>query len=495
MSLAVRVIPCLDVAGGRVVKGLKFENLRDAGDPVEAARRYEAEGADELCFLDVAASHEERGTLAGLVARVADVLSIPFTVGGGVRSVEDAAALLSAGADRVTVNTAAVADPSLVTRLAERFGAQCVVVAVDAKKDGQRYVVSTHGGRRITTTGLAEWVGEVTTRGAGEILLTSMDADGTLAGFDLAMLKAARSATALPIVASGGAGDLAHFAPAVLAGGADAVLAASVFHDRVYTVGQVKRALAKAGVPVRPAIPAGLEEVAFDERGLVPVVVRDERTGSVLTLAWANEEALALTVETRTSHLWSRSRGELWKKGETSGNVQRVVRVSVDCDRDAVLYDVEPAGPACHTGAASCFSPIEALPGDAARAGEAADAREARTVGDTADGGPAVSDGALGDPFGLGPLFEVVAARKAHPEPGSYTNRLLAKGVEKCAQKVGEEGVETALAAVTRDDAGLAAEIADLMYHVVVLMAARDLPPESVARELAARRGRRREEK
>jgi len=477
MSLAIRVIPCLDVAGGRVVKGLKFENLRDAGDPVEAARRYEAEGADELCFLDVAASHEERGTLAGLVARVAEVLSIPFTVGGGVRSVEDAAALLSAGADRVTVNTAAVADPSLVTRLAERFGSQCVVVAVDAKKDGERYVVSTHGGRRITTTGLAEWVTEVTTRGAGEILLTSMDADGTLAGFDLAMLKAARSATALPIVASGGAGDLAHFAPAVLAGGADAVLAASVFHDRVYTVGQVKRALAKAGVPVRPTIPAGLEEVAFDERGLVPVVVRDERTGSVLTLAWANEEALALTVETRSSWFWSRSRRELWEKGETSGNVQRVVRVSLDCDRDAVLYDVEPAGPACHTGAASCFSPVEALPGDAA------------------DGDSPVSDGAAGDPFGLGPLFEVVAARKACPEPGSYTNRLLEKGVAKCAQKVGEEGVETALAAVTRDDAGLAAEIADLMYHVVVLMAARGLPPGAVAAELAARRGLRREEK
>ncbi len=494
MSLAVRVIPCLDVAGGRVVKGLKFENLRDAGDPVEAARRYEAEGADELCFLDVAASHEERGTLVGLVARVADVLSIPFTVGGGVRSVKDAAALLSAGADRVTVNTAAVADPALVTRLAERFGSQCVVVAVDAKKDGERYVVSTHGGRRITTTGLAEWVGEVTARGAGEILLTSMDADGTLAGFDLAMLKAARSATALPIVASGGAGDLAHFAPAVLEGGADAVLAASVFHDRVYTVGQVKRALAKAGVPVRPAIPAGLEEVAFDERGLVPVVVRDERTGAVLTLAWANEEALALTVETRSSHFWSRSRRELWKKGETSGNVQRVVRVSLDCDRDAVLYDVEPAGPACHTGARSCFSPISAFPVEGPGEGMMVDAPAARAAGDAADCGSAVP-GFGGDPFGLGPLFEVVAARKAHPEPGSYTNRLLAKGVEKCAQKVGEEGVETALAAVTRDDAGLAAEIADLMYHVVVLMAARGLPPGAVAAELAARRGLRREEK
>lgn len=476
MSLAVRVIPCLDVAGGRVVKGLKFENLRDAGDPVEAARRYEAEGADELCFLDVAASHEERGTLAGLVASVADVLSIPFTVGGGVRSVDDAGALLAAGADRVTVNTAAVADPGLVTRLAERFGSQCVVVAVDAKRDGERFVVSTHGGRRITGIGLASWVAEVTARGAGEILLTSMDADGTLAGFDLAMLKVARSVTSLPIVASGGAGALAHFAPAVLEGGADAVLAASVFHDRTFSVGRVKRALAAAGVPVRPAVSAGLEGLAFDANGLVPVVVRDERTGAVLTLAWANEEALALTVETRLSHFWSRSRRELWKKGETSGNLQRVVRVSVDCDRDAVLYDVEPAGPACHTGAATCFTPIEAIPG------------LVESAAGSARPGPA-------DSIDLGPLFEIVAARKASPEPGSYTNRLLDKGIEKCAQKVGEEGVETALAAVTRDDAGLAAEIADLMYHVVVLMAARGLPPGAVAAELAARRGTRREEK
>lgn len=495
MSLAVRVIPCLDVANGRVVKGLKFENLRDAGDPVEAARRYEAEGADELCVLDVAASHEGRGTLVELVTRVADVLSIPFTVGGGVRSVEDAGALLVAGADRVTVNTAAVLDPSLVTRLAERFGAQCVVVAVDAKRDGDRFVVSTHGGRKVSEIELGAWVAEVTDRGAGEILLTSMDADGTKAGFDLAMLKAARAATALPIVASGGAGELAHFAPAVLEGGADAVLAASVFHDRVFSVGMVKRAMARAGVPVRAAIPAGLEGVAYDDRGLVPVVVRNASAGEVLTLAWANDEALALTVETCRTHLFSRSRNALWKKGETSGNVQRVVRVSLDCDGDAVLYDVEPAGPACHTGAASCFAPIAAIPaGAAAPSGRPADAGSAASRPGLRSS-PEGRAAAGADPFGLGPLLAIVADRKARPEPGSYTNRLLEKGVGKCAQKVGEEGVEVALAAVSRDDAGLAAEVADLMYHVVVLMAARGLEPSAVAAELAARRGARREEK
>ena len=499
MSLAVRVIPCLDVAGGRVVKGLKFENLRDAGDPVEAARRYEAEGADELCFLDVAASHEGRGTLVDLVRRVADVLSIPFTVGGGVRSVEDADALLGAGADRVAVNTAAALDPALVTRLAERFGAQCVVVAVDAKRSGEGFVVSTHGGRRLTQTGLSSWVAEVTARGAGEVLLTSMDADGTKAGFDLAMLKAARAATPLPIVASGGAGEPGHFAPAVLEGGADAVLAASVFHDRLFSVGMVKRAMAKAGVPVRPAVPAGLEEVAYDERGLVPVVVRDACSGEVLTLAWANDEALALTVETRQTHLWSRSRGTLWRKGETSGNVQRVVSISLDCDRDAVLYDVEPSGPACHTGAASCFSEVAAIPSDGAARVALPATPHGAASGPAQRSAPEAAVAAGTDPFGLDPLLEVVADRRARPVPGSYTNRLLEKGVGKCAQKVGEEGVEVALAAVSRDDAGLAAEIADLMYHVVVLMAARGLSPEAVAAELARRRqktrGTRAEEK
>ena len=480
MSLAVRVIPCLDVAGGRVVKGLNFVNLRDAGDPVEAAVRYEAEGADELCFLDIAASHEERGTLVALVSRVAEVLAIPFTVGGGVRSVEDAGALLSAGADRVTVNTAAIADPSLVTRLAERFGAQCVVVAVDGKKiaggtgGGPRFVASTHGGRRLTEREVPAWVAEVTARGAGEILLTSMDADGTQAGFDLAMLRAARAATTVPIVASGGAGKVEHFPPAVLEAGADAVLAASVFHDRIFTVGAVKRALAAAGVPVRPAVPPGLESLVADAAGLVPVVIRDERTGDALTLAWANAEALALTAETGYTHLYSRSRKALWKKGESSGHVQRVVRISVDCDRDAVLYDVLPEGPACHTGRRTCFTAVPGLPFAAPDAGAA---------------GPAAARAPRLD---LEPLFEVVAERKAHPQPGSYTNRLLAEGLARCAQKVGEEGVEAALAAVTGDEKALASEVADLLFHVVVLMAARGLDPSAVQRELEERRGVRR---
>ncbi len=472
MTVAVRVIPCLDIAGGRVVKGLRFENLRDAGDPVEAATRYEQEGADELTFLDITASHEERGTLVDLVERVAIVLSIPFTVGGGVRKVEDAGALLAAGADRVTVNTAALADPSLVTRIAERYGSQCIVVAVDGKRmpasDGStRFRIMSHGGRRATDRELEPWVAEATAAGAGEILLTSVDADGTKDGFDIEMLRAARRVTTVPIVASGGAGRLGHFAPPVLEAGADAVLAASVFHDRIYSIGDVKRAMAAAGVRVRPVLDP-LAAAAFDSRGLVPVVVRDVRSGAVLMLAWANAEALVKTRETGFSHFFSRSRSALWKKGETSGHLQRVVSISLDCDRDAVLYDVEADGPACHTGAKSCFE---------------------------APGAPVVKLAeASGRSIDLAPLFAIVAERIAHPAEGSYTNKLLSKGVGRVAQKVGEEAVETALAAVMAGDDELAGEIADLLYHVVVLMGARGLDPSHVAKKLESRRGTRRAE-
>jgi cyclase len=257
MSLAVRVIPCLDIAKGRGGKGLRFENLRDAGDPVEAALRYEAEGADELTFLDIAASVEERGTLIDLVSQVASVLSIPFTVGGGVKSVLDAGALLAAGADRVTINTAALTNPALVTQLAETFGSQCVVVAVDGKRvqppDGAvRMLAATHGGRRLTERDVATWAREVTERGAGEILLTSMDADGTKAGFDVDMLRAVRSSTKLPIVASGGAAR-SPTSSRPWSRRRDAVLAASVFHDRVYAVGDVKAALWRRAFPCAPS--------------------------------------------------------------------------------------------------------------------------------------------------------------------------------------------------------------------------------------------------
>jgi cyclase len=249
--LARRIIPCLDVAGGRVVKGVHFESLRDAGDPVEQAARYDAEGADELVFLDISASPDERRTTLEMVARVADSIFIPFTVGGGIRSVADAGAALRAGADKVSVNTAAVRDPSLVSRLAESFGSQCAVAAVDVKRINGRFTVVVNGGREVTPLEAVAWMRELEARGAGEILLTSMDRDGTEAGYDLDLLRAAAAAVAIPIIASGGAGNLGHLAEALEAG-AHGVLAATIFHFRGSSLPEARAFLRERGYPVRP---------------------------------------------------------------------------------------------------------------------------------------------------------------------------------------------------------------------------------------------------
>jgi len=251
----VRVIPCLDVDGGRVVKGVNFLDLRDAGDPVELAARYDREGADELVFLDITASVDSRDTTIGMVRRAAEEVFIPFTVGGGIRSVDDARGILRAGADKVSVNTAAVEEPDLVTRLGTEFGSQCVVVAVDARRSAgveSGFEVFTRGGRTPTGLDAVAWVAEVVALGAGEILLTSMDRDGTRDGFDIEMLKAVGAVATVPLVASGGVGDLDHLVEGATEGGADAVLAASIFHFGEYSVADAKRHLAAAGVAVRP---------------------------------------------------------------------------------------------------------------------------------------------------------------------------------------------------------------------------------------------------
>jgi cyclase len=249
--LARRLIPCLDVADGRVVKGVHFESLRDAGDPVEQAARYDAEGADELVFLDITASHEKRDTTVEMVGRVAETIYIPFTVGGGIRSVEDAGRLLRAGADKVAVNTAAVRDPGLIRRLADSFGSQCVVVAVDAKRVDGRFTVMVTGGRDPTEREAIDWVREAADLGAGEILLTSMDRDGTQVGYDLPLTSAAAGAVRIPVIASGGAGSLPHLAEALEAG-AHGVLAASMFHFRGTTLAEARAYLRERGYPVRP---------------------------------------------------------------------------------------------------------------------------------------------------------------------------------------------------------------------------------------------------
>jgi cyclase len=252
MGLAKRIIPCLDIANGRVVKGVNFVNLRDAGDPVEVARRYDEQGADELAFLDIQASIETRALLYDMIEAVADQVFIPLTVGGGVSRVDDIRALLNAGADKVSINTAGVKNPALFAEAASRYGAQCIVAAIDARKaPSGGWEVYTHGGRNATGLDAVEWARRVTQLGAGEILLTSMDRDGAKTGFDLALTRAVTDAVEVPVIASGGVGTLQDLVDGVLIGGADAVLAASIFHYGEFTLGQAKQAMAQAGIEVR----------------------------------------------------------------------------------------------------------------------------------------------------------------------------------------------------------------------------------------------------
>ncbi len=502
-NLARRVIPCLDVRDGRVVKGVRFQDLIDQGDPAESALRYAEQGADEIVFLDITAAPEGRDTDLGWVRRTAEKVFIPLTVGGGVRSEEDARSLLLAGADKVGINTAAVEDPELIRRLARRFGSQCVVLSVDARRRDGGWEVVVQGGRRPTGLDALAWIREGVERGAGEILLTSIDRDGTQGGYDLDLIAEVVRAVDVPVIASGGAGTPEHLAQA-LGAGAAAVLAASIFHQGTYTVGEVKRSLVAAGYAVRPTLAQGLHpglpnaalralkgdsqssldsrarraelgspgckpwaiglagEIRYDDRGLVPVIVQDVGSGAVLMLAYANREAVERTLATGQVWFWSRSRQSLWRKGETSGNTLTLVDMTVDCDGDALLVRALPAGPACHRGTRTCFEPNPAR-------------------------------------IELGWLAEVLLGRAGADPAESYTARLLAEGIERIAQKVGEEGLETALAAVAagfdRNDrtgerrTALVGEAADLLYHLLVLLQASGIEPGEVAEVLLRRHG------
>ncbi len=352
--LAKRIIPCLDVDAGRVVKGVRFQNLRDAGDPVELAARYDREGADELVFLDITATIEGRESTYDVISRTAEQVFIPLTVGGGVRAQDDVRALLRAGADKVSLNSAAVRDPSLLQRCSDTFGSQCVVVAIDARRrdDDTGWEVVVDAGRTPTGREAVEWAREATVeRGAGEVLLTSMDRDGTGDGYDLELLRAVGDAVPVPVIASGGAGrgrPLRRRAPRGRRGARRLLVPRRRAHDRR---GQGVRR--ERGHPGEARM--NLDELRFDDRGLIPVIAQDATNGEVLMFAWANREALERTLEEGRMVYWSRSRQELWRKGDTSGHVQHWEELRADCDADVVLAKIHQEGAACHTGARSCF--------------------------------------------------------------------------------------------------------------------------------------------
>ena len=392
--LKVRVIPCLDVKDGRVVKGVNFVNLRDAGDPVEAASAYDEAGADELCFLDITASHENRDTIFDVVERTAERCFMPLTVGGGVRKLDDVRKLLEAGADKVSINTAAVKDRDFVRAAAEKFGAQCIVVAIDAKRvggkaRGPRFEIFTHGGREPTGIEATGYAREVVALGAGEILLTSMDRDGTKKGFDLELTRAMADAVPVPVIASGGVGTLEHLVEGVREGHASAVLAASIFHYGERTIGEAKRFMAAAGA----ADPARL-------RNLTP------RGDSCLPKGHSAFPFLGM----RRRQVFPSSPWQCM-------------------DQDMSQNDV------------------------------------------------------------LGRLAANIKARRTARPEDSHTRRLLDGAPIKPAKKLGEEAVETAIAALAQDDAALIAESADLLYHLLVVLESRHIALDDVLGELERRMG------
>lgn len=361
--LAKRIIPCLDVKDGRVVKGVNFVSLRDAGDPVECAKTYNLSGADELVFLDITATLEGRDTVINMVNRVADAVFIPFTVGGGIRTVEDIREILNAGADKVSLNSAAVKNPDFVKQASEMFGSQCIVVAIDVKRredkvkfpSGCEVVIAA--GTKSTGLDALWWAKKAVELGCGELLLTSMDKDGTQSGYDNEITSLIADNVPIPVIASGGAGSMQDFYDGIVKGKADAVLAASLFHFGQIAIPDLKEYLSDKGIVVRSfsketKLWNGMKK---NSDGMVPAITRDSTTGEVLMMAYMNYESFELTCKTGFMHYYSRSRNTLWKKGESSGHVQRVVRSRIDCDRDTLLYDVEQTGAACHTGNKTCF--------------------------------------------------------------------------------------------------------------------------------------------
>ena len=352
MSVITRVIPCLDVAAGRVVKGVNFLDLRDAGDPVELAARYAEQGADEVTFLDVTATVEDRETMYDTVTRTAEQVFIPLTVGGGVRSRDDVGRLLASGADKVGVNSAAIARPDLVGEIADVYGAQVLVLSLDVTRSDRTasgFVVTTHGGRTETDLDALAWAAEAIDRGAGELLVNSIDADGTRQGFDLELVAAMRAISSVPVIASGGAGGI-----------------------RVplrRTDGRRREGRAARGGgrgAMSTDVGTLLQRVRFTAEGLLPAIVQEESTRDVLMLGYMDAEALRRTLTEGRVTFWSRSRQEYWRKGDTSGNVQHVRGAALDCDGDALLVTVHQVGPACHTGAHACFDvdPLDPVVGE-----------------------------------------------------------------------------------------------------------------------------------
>ncbi|HEY4602425.1 MAG TPA: imidazole glycerol phosphate synthase subunit HisF [Cerasibacillus sp.] len=438
-----RIIPCLDVDHGRVVKGKKFKSLKDIADPVELARKYERQGADELVFYDITATTEKRGIFLDIVKQVRSAITIPLTVGGGIRTVKDIEAVLQAGADKVSINSAAVKHPDLITEAASRFGNERIVLSFDAKKVGKReWKIFTDGGLAETELMAVDWAREGEKRGAGEIVVNCMDEDGVRNGYEIELTEMIAKAVDIPVIASGGAGEMKHFKE-VFERGISGALAASVFHYDDINITDLKLFLAG---------------INFPEDGLLPAIVQDVDTKDVLMLAYMNEAALRKAIETKEAWFFSRSRQELWHKGATSGNKQVVRGIQYDCDGDAILLQVKRLGPACHTGEESCFFKSLIQGSEELKKEEV-----------------------------LSQLVETIKERQNNLDSDSYTAYLFREGLDKMLKKIGEESSEVIIGAKNRNKQEVIWEIADLVYHMLVLMTYLDIDVKDIKQELKKR--------
>lgn len=521
-----RIIPCFDLKDGQLVSGVQFENLAPAGDPLALARAYALQGAEEIFVLDISGDDQGRRKSREVVARMLASVPASITVGGGITSAADCRDLFRLGAARVTVNTAAVKRPQLLSELAAAFGSHRIVLSVDAR----RGEVMTGGGRYASGIDAVQWCTRGLALGAGEILLTSVDRDGTGSGYDLALVAAVKQAArAGAVIASGGGGSPLHLR-AALEAGADGVLIASMLHSGWWEFGPLQRAVAPELKEEPPTGTPVERRLTFDEWGLLPAVVVE---GSrVLMLGYMNALALRRTTETGDLWFWSRSRRRLWRKGETSGNTRKVLRISADCDGDALLVEVGEGGPICHTGADSCFfrslgpaadarresaqtdlkfgaafqgtgdthgEGVKAGPlRDNAAAAPRLDASESRAPGNGAPGNgapeaesPVRSPDAEGGSV-LEHLWQTIESRRLNRPADSYVARLMNGGPEQMLRKLGEESLEVIMACLgnsprdSRDH--LVAELADLSFHTLVLMSYYGISPGDVGRELEARR-------
>ena len=501
--LAKRIIACLDVRNGRVVKGTKFTDIKDVDSPEKLAKFYSDNSVDELVFYDITASNEERKTSLEFVERVAKVINIPFSAGGGVSTIEDFKYILRKGADKVSVNSAAVRNPQLIREASMAFGSQCVVLSMDVKKNDEgSWSVYVKGGREKTELDAIDWAVTAAELGAGEIVVNSIDEDGMKNGYDLELLSRITSVVNIPVIASGGAGKKEHFLDALQKTGVDGVLAASVFHFGEIKVPELKHYLKENGAEIRmpEAAPqkkespsaenADISMISFGKDGLVPCICQDAKTGAVLMLAYMNEQSLRLTLEKKRAVYYSRSRSELWEKGATSGNTQKVRAIYYDCDADALLIKVDQTGNACHTGAYSCF--FNAVFDDQeASAAQLAESGASAAPGSAAEPGSSAlsASGVSADPGSsvFGELYATVIDRKNDSSEGSYTNYLFDKGLDKILKKVGEEAAETIIAAKNQDRQELIGETGDLIYHLTVMLAEKGISMDEIEQELKSR--------